>query len=169
MKNCTYFFLLLIGVGLFYSCSNKKSQYTISLLRAEKMMEIDSIKAISLYQNISVPDDIITDKDFFRIHSHHCIANIYYYQTVNHLKNGKLNQAENCLLNNIKYNTLAYYEFFHHNSPYSIVKLETLKKEIKQYSAYLDTLITAKVNYSGKTNNSVVSHLLLSLTSSKNS
>lgn len=123
------------------------------------MMEIDSIKAISLYQNISVPDDIITDKDFFRIHSHHCIANIYYYQTVNNLKKGKIDQAENCLLNNIKYNTLAYYEFFHHNTPNSIVKLETIKKEIEQYSAYLDSLIEAKVNYSGRTDNSDVSHL----------
>lgn len=122
-------------------------------------MEYDSAQAFALYQNISFPYNLLQDGDFSRIHNPHCIAVGYYYQMLDHIKNVRLDQAQNAILNNIIYNSIAYYNNTKSRSPHSAIDTLLIKKEIEQSIVLLDSLITTKNGMPAKANGLKTDHL----------
>ena len=75
------------------------------LLKVEKLLMEDSTKAISMLKVI--PESVFQERAFFKIHSHNCIANAYYYKTLGQIEDRNLDEAQKLFLHFVDHCMLA--------------------------------------------------------------
>ena len=89
-------------IGTLVSCDQPTTR-TREFLWAENTLKEDSVKGIKMLTDIS--DSVFSSQDFYKYHNVQCIANVYYYKTLQQLDSGDFDEAQLSFLRLILFRT----------------------------------------------------------------